>query len=65
MNNCPFCNQPMPQKPGRICGLCHAPIKLRERWHILGSIAQHVDCSNPRMDETAPVPQPRLLEESV
>jgi len=59
---CTHCGQPMPRKPGRICGLCHGPIGLRDRWHILGSLVQHVDCANPRMEQNQPEPQPRLLE---
>lgn len=62
MSLCPTCGREMPQKPGRICGLCHNSIGLRDRWHILGSMVQHVSCDNPRMEKVKPVPQPRLLE---
>lgn len=60
---CPACGQDLPGKSGRICGLCGNRILMGERWHTVGSLVQHRDCDDVKLDKLTNPPHPRLMEE--
>ena len=60
---CSSCGQELPTKIGLICGLCDKRIAKGERWHVVGSVVQHHECEDPKLDKNATPPHPRLMEE--
>ncbi len=62
--HCPICQQPLPQKPGRICGRCKRPIRRHDRWHMVNSQVQHRDCKDPELGSQPAQPQNLLLEDT-